>query len=127
MNEWMTRFLYLTRPDTRPPVADGWAGAEMLVFPLFDSWVTDRRTDGRTDGRTDKASYRVACPQLKRKRKRKRRRRRRRRRKWIGDAGGCGWHSDVVCVVVVVVFYPPLGIVWNIEQASRNTSVPDPI
>ena len=23
------------------------------------------RTDGRTDGRTDKASYRVACPQLK--------------------------------------------------------------
>ena len=26
---------------------------------------TDRRTNGRTDGRTDKASYRVACPQLK--------------------------------------------------------------
>ena len=25
------------------------------------------RTDQRTDGRTDKASYRVACPQLKRK------------------------------------------------------------
>ena len=50
-----------TRPDTRPSVADGWAGAEMRVFPLFDSMVTD----GRTDGRTDKASYRVACPQLK--------------------------------------------------------------
>ena len=47
-----------TRPDTRPPVADGWAGAEMCVFPLFDSCL-------RTDGRTDKASYRVACPQLK--------------------------------------------------------------
>ena len=27
---------------------------------------TNQRTDGRTDGRTDKASYRVACPQLKR-------------------------------------------------------------
>ena len=59
-----------TRPDTRPSVAAGWAGAEMRVFPLFDSMVTDGPTDGptdrRTDGRTDKASYRVACPQLKR-------------------------------------------------------------
>ena len=62
-----------TRPDTRPSVADGWVRAEMRVFPLFDSMVTDqqmdRRTDGqmdgRTDGRTNKASYRVACPQLK--------------------------------------------------------------
>ena len=58
-----------TRPDTRPPVADGWAWAEMRVFPLFNSSVTDRPTDRptdrRTDGRTDKASYRVACPQLK--------------------------------------------------------------
>ena len=43
-----------TRPDTRPiPVADGWAGAEMCILPLFDSMVTDRRTDGRTDGWTD--------------------------------------------------------------------------
>ena len=32
-----------TRPNTRPPVADGWAGADMRVFPLFD-----RPTDGRT-------------------------------------------------------------------------------
>ena len=30
-----------TRPDTRPSVADGWAGAEMRVFPLFDSSMTD--------------------------------------------------------------------------------------
>ena len=50
-------------------VADGWAGAstphphpmppppthipkktsKTLVFPLFDSWVTDGPTDGRTD------------------------------------------------------------------------------
>ena len=37
-----------------------------LVFPLFDSiTMTDQRTDQRTNGRTDKASYRVACPQLK--------------------------------------------------------------
>ena len=51
-----------TRPDTRPiQVADGWAGAEMPVFPLFNSMIPD----GPTDGRTDKASYRVACPQLK--------------------------------------------------------------
>ena len=42
-----------TRPDTRPSVADGWAGAEMRVFPLFDSMVTDRRTDRRTDRPTD--------------------------------------------------------------------------
>ena len=27
---------------------------------------TNQPTDGRTDGRTDKASYRVACPRLKR-------------------------------------------------------------
>ena len=39
-----------TRPDTRPSVADGWAGVEMRVFPLFDSMVTDGRpTDGPTD------------------------------------------------------------------------------
>ena len=39
-----------TRLDTRPiPVADGWAGAEMRVFPLFVSSVTDQPTD--------KASY----------------------------------------------------------------------
>ena len=56
-----------TRPDTRPiPVADGWAGADMRVFTLSNSIITDQRTDGRTDGRTDKGSYRVACPQLKR-------------------------------------------------------------
>ena len=51
----------VTRPDTRPPVADGWAGAEMRVFPLFDSITstdrptnqpTDRPTDQPTDGRT---------------------------------------------------------------------------
>ena len=55
--------ILITRPDTRPiPVADGWAGAETLVFPLFDSCSP---TDGRTDGRTDKASYRVARPRLK--------------------------------------------------------------
>ena len=79
-------------------VADGWAGAanphphpmpyptlfptqthtqkasKTLVCPLFDSWS---RTDRRTDRRTDKASYRVACPQLK-----------------TSDAGSqycCGW------------------------------------
>ena len=38
------------RLDTRPiPVADGWAGAEMRVFPLFDSCSqTDQRTDGQS-------------------------------------------------------------------------------
>ena len=35
-------FLHIeTRPDTRPSVADGWVGAEMRVFSLFDSMVTD--------------------------------------------------------------------------------------
>ena len=65
-----------TRPDTRPPVADGWAGAEMqlsttknVLKRLFSHFsnCTDGPTDGRTDGWTDKASYRVACPRLKRK------------------------------------------------------------
>ena len=38
-----------TRPDTRPPVAGGWAGAEMRVSSLFDSCPrTNRPTDGRT-------------------------------------------------------------------------------
>ena len=44
------------RPDTRPSVADGWAAAEMRVFPLFNSMVThgpmDRPTDRPTDERT---------------------------------------------------------------------------
>ena len=61
----------ITRPDTRPPVADGWAEAEMRVFPLFNSSVTDRPTnqptDRRTDGRTDKASYSIACLRLKKR------------------------------------------------------------
>ena len=38
------------------------------VFSHFSTrppWPTDRRTDQRSDQRTDKASYRVACPQLK--------------------------------------------------------------
>ena len=67
-------------------VADGWAGAanahphpmphptpfpthtqtrkasKTLIFPLFDSCP---RADQRTDRRMDKASYRVACPQLR--------------------------------------------------------------
>ena len=65
-------------------VADGWAGAykphphpnppptlihtqKESKYPVFNSiTMTDRRTDPRTDQRTDKASYRVACPQLKR-------------------------------------------------------------
>ena len=46
-----------TRPDTRPPVADGWAGAEIGVF-------TTRSLP--TDQRTDRDSYRVACPQPQR-------------------------------------------------------------
>ena len=57
-----------TRPDTRPiPIADGWVGADMRVFPLSTraDGPTDRRTNSPTDGPTDKASYRVACPQLK--------------------------------------------------------------
>ena len=41
-----------TRPDTRPPVADRWAGAEMRVLTLSKSIITDRRTNGPTDGRT---------------------------------------------------------------------------
>ena len=63
--EWNWQdFFKGTRSDTRPiPVADGWVGAEMHVFPLFDScWRTDRRTDGQTD----KASHRATSPRLKR-------------------------------------------------------------
>ena len=58
-------------------VADGWAGASN-PHPHPNPYSTrkhtqkvpktlpmDGPTDGPTDGRTDKASYRVACPQLK--------------------------------------------------------------
>ena len=47
---------------TAIPVADGWAGAEMRVFALFDlctptdqrtNGPTDQRTNGPTDGRTE--------------------------------------------------------------------------
>ena len=34
-------------------------------FHTFQLVLTDGPTDQRTNGRTDKASYRVACPQLK--------------------------------------------------------------
>ena len=59
-----------------PPLTDKHTQkvSKTLVFPLFDSIITngptDQRingsTDQRTNGPTDKASYRVACPQLKR-------------------------------------------------------------
>ena len=35
------------------------------ISAIFEKRVTDGPTHGRTDGPTDKASYRVACPQLK--------------------------------------------------------------
>ena len=66
---------------TAIPVVDGWAGAEMRVFTLFDS---SSRTNGLTDGWTDKGSYRVTCLQLKRKdggRKKKTKRKKRQRKK----------------------------------------------
>ena len=50
-----------TRLDTRPPVADGWAEADMRIFQLERDGLTNRRADGQTD----KTSYRVGCPQLK--------------------------------------------------------------
>ena len=59
---------YLTRPDTRPSVAYGRAGAVMLNNRrkrYFYESVMDRRTDGPTDRRTDTPSYRVACTRLK--------------------------------------------------------------
>ena len=47
---------------------DGWTDGQMDIRAIgwTDGW-TDARTDGWMDGRTDKASYRVACPQLKNK------------------------------------------------------------
>ena len=62
-----------TRPDTRPSVADGWAGAEMQLSTTknvlkrsFLHFLTRVHgpTDQPTNQRMDKASYRVACPQL---------------------------------------------------------------
>ena len=43
-----------TRPNTQPSVADRWAQAEMRVFTLFYSIVTDGLTDGWRDGQTDR-------------------------------------------------------------------------
>ena len=42
---------------------------QKCAFSHFSTraWRTNRRTDGPTDRRTDKASYRVACPQLKKR------------------------------------------------------------
>ena len=46
-----------TRSNTRPIIADGWAGAEMRVFTLSNLIIMDgpmdQRTDGWTDGQTD--------------------------------------------------------------------------
>ena len=36
-NKTITRNCLETRPDTRPPDVDGWAGADMRIYPLFDS------------------------------------------------------------------------------------------
>ena len=83
------RFLE-TRPDVQPPKSragglgpylrsvehlarSGLAKKPINVKKVKCDGRTDERTDGRTDGRTDertdgpmdKASYRVACPQLR--------------------------------------------------------------
>ena len=47
-----TSIVTKTRLDTRPPVADGWAGADMRIFPLFDSitstdWPTNQLMDSQ--------------------------------------------------------------------------------
>ena len=55
-------------PSTqRPPILKHTQKVlKTLVFPLFNSiTMTDGPTDQWTNGRTDKASYSVACPQLK--------------------------------------------------------------
>ena len=53
-------------PTPLPTQTHTQIASKTLVFPLLDlcSWM-DQRTDRQTNGRTDKASYRVACPQLK--------------------------------------------------------------
>ena len=65
---------HLTRPDTRPSVACGWAGAVMPKNRRKSDFLrkrdgptdrrtdgpTDQRTDGPTDRRTDTPSYRDA-------------------------------------------------------------------
>ena len=46
----------------------GWVGRGGYArFPTFRLMLMDRRTDEPMDQRMDKASYRVACPQLKKK------------------------------------------------------------
>ena len=106
-------------------VADGWAGASnphphptphqtpllsqthlqkasrTLVFPLFDSITS---TDGPRDGRTDKASYRVACPQLKKKR---------------------SLHLHVVAFSVLSLG-PPSCITWPLFAQRENPGQLDP-
>ena len=63
----------------------------MCVFTLSNSITTDGRTNGRTAGPTDKASYRVACPQLKRqggiknRKKKRKKERKKERKKKIGE------------------------------------------
>ena len=66
-------------PDSHPTHMHTRKVSKTLIFPLFDSIITDGPTDrrtqvstdeqnnGPTDRRKDKASYRVACPQLKRR------------------------------------------------------------
>ena len=71
-------FWRITRPDTRPSVACGWAGAVMLKYQR-KSCAKKKRV---TDGRTDTPSYKVACTRLKRGRGERRRRERWWCRRW---------------------------------------------
>ena len=63
VDQWPYLGVILTRPDTRPSVACGWAGAVMLknrrksnFYQIgTDQWTNepiDQRTDGPTDGHT---------------------------------------------------------------------------
>ena len=58
-----------TRPIHGHQLRTGGQG-RICAFSHFSTRVhgpTDQPTDRPTDGRTDKASYRVACPQLKKR------------------------------------------------------------
>ena len=54
-----------TLPLSRGRVGRSGIAKKHLHFVLVTDGRTDRPTDRPTDGRTAKASYRVACPQLK--------------------------------------------------------------
>ena len=71
----------ITKEETRLDTRGRGGNTRFPTFQLKRNGPMDRPTDRQTDGWTGKASYRVACPQLKKRKKERKKKEKRKKKK----------------------------------------------